>query len=39
MARILVQRESPESVGEDVIEFRQAYQTLYYNFDYPLPNP
>jgi len=24
-------------VGEDVIEFRQAYQTLYYNFDHGLP--
>lgn len=37
MARVLVARESPETVGEDVIEFRQAYQTLYYNFDYGLP--
>ncbi len=37
MARVLVARESPDSVGEDVIEFRQAYQTLYYNFDHPLP--
>lgn len=37
MARVLVERESPETVGEDVIEFRQAFQTLYYNFDHGLP--
>lgn len=37
MARVLVTRESPDSVGEDVIEFREAYQTLYYNFDHGLP--
>jgi glycine hydroxymethyltransferase len=37
MARVLVERESPETVGEDVIEFRQAYQALYYNFDFGLP--
>jgi hypothetical protein len=24
-------------VVEDVIEFRQAYQILYYNFDHGLP--
>jgi glycine hydroxymethyltransferase len=39
MARVLVEKESPETVGEDVIEFRQAYQTLYYNFDQGLPAP
>lgn len=37
MARVLVEWESPETVGEDVIEFRQAYQTLPYNFDHGLP--
>jgi glycine hydroxymethyltransferase len=37
MARILIERESPETVGEDVIDFRQAFQTLYYNFDHGLP--
>lgn len=37
MARILVEKQSPETVGEDVIEFRQAYQTLFYNFDHGLP--
>jgi glycine hydroxymethyltransferase len=38
MARILIERQSPETVMEDVIEFRQAYQTLFYNFDHGLPS-
>ena len=37
MARVLVEREAPESVMEDVIDFRQGYQTLYYDFDNGLP--
>lgn len=37
MARVLIEKESPDTVIEDVIEFRQAYQTLYYNFDHGLP--
>jgi glycine hydroxymethyltransferase len=37
MARVLVEREAPETVGEDVVEFREGYQTLYYNFDHGLP--
>lgn len=37
MARVLVEKQSPEVVGEDVIGFRQAYQTLYYNFDHGYP--
>lgn len=37
MARVLIEREAPEVVMEDVIEFRQGYQTLYYNFDHGLP--
>lgn len=37
MARVLVERESPDTVVNDVIAFRQAYQTLYYNFDHPWP--
>ena len=37
MARILVDKQSPETVGEDVIEFREAYQTVYYNFDDGVP--
>jgi glycine hydroxymethyltransferase len=37
MARVLVEHESPEAVVEDVIAFRQSYQTLYYNFDHAWP--
>jgi glycine hydroxymethyltransferase len=37
IGRVLVDRQAPEDVLEDVIEFRQGYQTLYYNFDYGVP--
>ncbi|HQX76809.1 MAG TPA: serine hydroxymethyltransferase, partial [Thermoflexales bacterium] len=37
MSRVLIEKQSPENVLEDVIEFRQAYQTLYYNFDHCIP--
>jgi glycine hydroxymethyltransferase len=37
MARILVERQAPEDVLEDVIDFRLPYQTLYYCFDHGLP--
>jgi glycine hydroxymethyltransferase len=37
MARILVQGEDPEQVGQEVIDFRAAYQTLYYCFENGLP--
>jgi glycine hydroxymethyltransferase len=37
MARVLVEGQSPEQVGREVTEFRQAYQTLYYCFDNGLP--
>lgn len=37
IARVLVENQAPEDVVEDVIEFRQGYQTLYYNFDNPFP--
>ena len=37
VARVLVEKQPPESVIEDVIEFRHAYQTLYYNFDHGMP--
>ena len=37
MARVLVEHELPEAVVEDVIAFRQGYQTLYYNFDHAWP--
>ena len=37
MARLLIEKQSPDAVAEDVIEFRQGYQTLFYNFDHGLP--
>jgi glycine hydroxymethyltransferase len=37
VARVLVEKQSPHTVGEEVIEFRQGYQTLFYNFDHPFP--
>jgi glycine hydroxymethyltransferase len=37
MARILIEKEAPAQVVEDVIEFRQPYQKLYYCFDNGLP--
>lgn len=37
IARVLVEKQAPEDVIEDVIEFRSAFQTLYYNFDHGLP--
>lgn len=38
IARVLVEKQAPEDVIEDVIEFRQQYQTLYYNFDHGIPS-
>jgi glycine hydroxymethyltransferase len=38
IARILVEHAAPVDVGRQVIEFRQAYQTLYYCFDNGLPS-
>jgi glycine hydroxymethyltransferase len=37
MARVLIEKQSPDIVVEDVIEFRQGYQTLFYNFEHGLP--
>lgn len=37
IARVLIAKEAPESVIEDVVEFRQSYQTLYYCFENGLP--
>jgi len=37
ITRVLVEKQSPEDVVEDVIEFRQGYQKLHYNFDDGLP--
>lgn len=37
IARVLVEREDPASVREEVIDFRMPKQTLYYNFDNEYP--
>lgn len=37
IARILVEKATPEDVLEDVIDFRQPYQTMYYCLDNGLP--
>lgn len=37
IAQVLVEKRAPEDIVEDVIEFRSAYQTLYYNFDHGIP--
>ncbi len=37
IARILIEHAAPEDVVDDVIAFREPYQTLYYNFDHELP--
>jgi glycine hydroxymethyltransferase len=38
IGRVLIEKQSPENVLEDVVEFRQGYQTLFYNFDHGLPS-
>ena len=37
IARLLVEQAAPEDVVDDVIAFRQPYQTLYYCFDHGMP--
>lgn len=37
IARVLIEKQSPHTVLEEVVEFRQAYQKLYYCFDRGLP--
>jgi glycine hydroxymethyltransferase len=37
IGRVLIEKQSPETVMEDVIDFRQVFQTLYYNFDHGIP--
>jgi glycine hydroxymethyltransferase len=37
IARVLVESEAPESVGPDVVAFREPFQTLYYSFDEGYP--
>ena len=38
ITRILVERIEPEAVRDEVIAFRQPYQTLYYCFENGLPS-
>lgn len=37
IAHMLAEESAPEKIFEDVIAFRQPYQTLYYCFDNGLP--
>jgi glycine hydroxymethyltransferase len=37
IAQVLVEETPPEQVVEDVIEFRQPFQKMYYSFDHGLP--
>jgi len=37
ISRVLIENEDPDSVGEDVMDFRLPKQTLYYNFDHEYP--
>jgi glycine hydroxymethyltransferase len=37
MARVLVDQEVPETVVDDVVAFREPYQTVYYCFDHGIP--
>lgn len=37
IARVLVDKHSPDDVLEDVVEFRRPYQTVYYSFDAGMP--
>ena len=38
MARLLIEKAAPEEIVDDVIAFRQPYQTLYYCFDQGIPD-
>ncbi len=37
MTHVLVEKVAPEKVVDDVVAFREPYQTLYYCFDHGLP--
>ncbi|HEX6477283.1 MAG TPA: serine hydroxymethyltransferase [Ktedonobacteraceae bacterium] len=37
IARILIERADPETMRDEVVAFRQSYQTLYYCFENGLP--
>ncbi len=38
MARLLIEKAAPEEIVDDVIAFRQSYQTLYYCFNQGMPD-
>jgi glycine hydroxymethyltransferase len=37
IVRVLIEKAPVEQVANDVVAFRQPYQTIYYNFDHGLP--
>ena len=37
IARVLMEQTEPEAVVDDVVAFREPYQTFYYCFDHGLP--
>jgi glycine hydroxymethyltransferase len=37
MSRVLVEQVAPENVVDDVVAFREPYQTVYYCFDHGIP--
>jgi glycine hydroxymethyltransferase len=37
MSRVLVEQVTPEAVVDDVVAFREHYQTVYYCFDHGIP--
>ncbi len=37
IAHVLVEKAPVEHVAKEVVAFRQPYQTIYYNFEYGLP--
>ncbi len=37
IARVLVEQEAPEDVVDDVVAFREPFQTVYYCFDHGIP--
>ena len=37
MVRVLIDQEMPETVVDDVVAFREPYQTVYYCFDHGIP--
>jgi glycine hydroxymethyltransferase len=38
MARVLVEQEAPEEIVDDVVAFREPFQTVYYCFDHGIPD-